>query len=320
MQAKTKQKKVVVIGGGTGSFVVLKGLKRYPLSITAVVNMFDSGGSSGLLRDEFGILPPGDVRRCLLALSDEREEDILRKLFMYRFEKQSSLQGHSFGNLFLTALSSILKDEVSSIRTAGELLNIKGRVLPVSTDRADVHATLENGDVIKGEKNIDVPKHDGNVKIKNVFLRPKAFLHREAKSALLDADLIVIGPGDLYTSLIPNLLAVGMKKALQKSRAKKVYITNLMTKWGETNNLSASECAQEILSYSGISKFDYIICNNKKVTKKALLSYEKEKKHPILFDRGLPLLAKKIVQAPLFSGSDIVRHNSDFLAKIIVAL
>lgn len=320
MAEKTKQRKIVVIGGGTGSFIVLRGLKLYPFSITAVVNMFDSGGSSGILRDEFGILPPGDVRRCLLALSDEKEEDILRKLFMFRFEESSSLNGHSFGNLFLTALSSIIKDEVTSIKTAGDLLNIKGRVLPVSIDKADVHALLQNGKIIEGETNIDIPKHDGNLKIKNVFLKPQAFLCKEAKSAIMEADLIIIGPGDIYTSLVPNLLVKGMKEALKKSKAKKVYIMNLMTKWGETNNLSASDCAKEILFYSGISKFDYIICNNKKMKSEALKAYKKEKKHPIIFDKGLPFLAKKVIQAKLFSGKDIVRHNSDFLAKIITTL
>jgi len=320
MAVREKHKKIVVIGGGTGSFSVLRGLKKHPLSITAVVSMFDSGGSSGILRDEFGVLPPGDVRRCLLALSDEKEEKVLRDLFMFRFNKRTSLNGHSFGNLFLAALSSIMKDEMKAIEKAGELLKIKGTVLPVSLNKSHVHAKLEDGSVIKGETNIDVPKHNGDIRIEKVFLKPKARLGKDARRSILEADVIVIGPGDLYSSLIPNLLTDGMKDVLKRSKAKKVYVTNLMTKWGETNNLSISDCAREILSYAGLSRFDYIISNNKKMDADALRSYRREKKQPLLIDKEVFKLAGKVIEAPLFSGKKVVRHDSNALAKIIAKL
>ena len=228
MKTGESVKKIVTIGGGAGSFTVLKGLKKYPIAITAIVTTFDSGGSSGLLRDEFGILPPGDVRRCLVALSEE--EKILRRLFMFRFEKKSSLQGHSFGNLFLTALSSIFKDDNLAIEKAGELLNINGKVLPVSLSKSHLCATLEDGTIIEGETNIDIPKHDSESKIKKIFLEPKAKLNSKARKAIMEADIIVVGPGDLYTSIIPNFLVGGMLEAMKKTKAKKIYIANLMTK------------------------------------------------------------------------------------------
>ncbi|MEO8637975.1 MAG: gluconeogenesis factor YvcK family protein [Candidatus Taylorbacteria bacterium] len=320
MTAQQKQRKVVVIGGGTGNSSVLRGLKRYPFAITAIVTMFDSGSSSGILRDEFGILPPGDVRQCLIALAEEKKEPMLRELFAYRFKNGGTLNGHSFGNLFLTALTHILKDDAKAIKKAGELLNINGQVLPVSLDNAHVHARLEDGTIIEGETNISVPKHDGNLKVKEVFLAPSAKLFLEAKKAIVGADLVIIGPGGLYSSLIPNLLVEGMKEALRKSRAKKIYIMNLMTRWGETNNLSASDCAREILSYARIEKFDFIICNSKKVSKKVMGAYAKEKKYPVVLDDDLAKYGKKIVASSLYKGDDLLRHDSDALAKIIASL
>ncbi len=318
MKTGESVKKIVTIGGGAGSFTVLKGLKKYPIAITAIVTTFDSGGSSGLLRDEFGILPPGDVRRCLVALSEE--EKILRRLFMFRFEKKSSLQGHSFGNLFLTALSSIFKDDNLAIEKAGELLNINGKVLPVSLSKSHLCATLEDGTIIEGETNIDIPKHDSESKIKKIFLEPKAKLNSKARKAIMEADIIVVGPGDLYTSIIPNFLVGGMLEAMKKTKAKKIYIANLMTKWGETNNLSASDCAKAILFYAGVSKFDYIVCNSRKMSDKTLRSYAKEKKYPMVVDKSLNRFGKEIILKPLWKDSGIIRHNSDLLAKIITSL
>ena len=310
-------KKVVVIGGGTGSYMVLRGLKKYPLDITAVVSAFDSGGSSGILRDEFGVLPPGDVRRCLVALSDEKKENMLRDLFGFRFKKESSLQGHNLGNLLLTALSEIKGGEVAAIQTAGELLDIKGRVFPVSKTRAQLCARLMNGRKIIGEKNIDVPKHNGNLKIERVYLKPRATLLKEAREAMAEADVVVIGPGDLYTSLIPNFLVGGMRRVCQKSNATFVYILNVMTKWGETNNFSASDFPREILRYLGRPTFDYILANNKRLKPSLLAKYRKEKSMPVVIDEHLSLYTKRIIQAPLIHQSDIIRHESDALARIL---
>lgn len=244
-------KKVVVIGGGTGTFTVLRGLKNYEHDITAIVSMFDSGGSSGVLRDEHGVLPPGDVRRCLVALSDGEQEKMLRKLFNYRFENGNTLKGHSFGNILLTALTDILDGEDKAINAAGALLNIKGKVLPVSLEKAHLCVELENGTIVEGETNIDIPKHDGNLKITKSYLNPNVKVHKKAVEAIEDADAIVFGPGDLYTSLVPNFLVDGVPEAVKRSEAKKLFVLNLFTKWGETHNYTASDYAREMLSYIG---------------------------------------------------------------------
>ena len=313
-------KKVVTIGGGTGSYSVLRGLREFPLEITAIVSMFDSGGSSGTLRDEFGVLPPGDVRRCLVALSEGKRAEILRELFNFRFENGNSLKGHSFGNLFLVALSSIYGGDIEGIRKASELLNIKGKVLPVSLDKSDLHAILENGEEIVGETNIDIPKHNGDFRIQKVFLDPPANLFEETRDAIREADILVIGPGDAYTSIIPNLLVKGMAEALRESKGKKIVVTNLMSKWGETNGFAASDMARELLTYSGLPKFDYAVCNTATMDPKLVAAYEKEKKYPIQCDNKLPEFAKKVITGDFFSEADIARHDSTKIAKVIAEL
>jgi len=313
-------KKVVTIGGGTGSYTVLRGLKEFPLDITAVVSMFDSGGSSGTLRDEFGVLPPGDVRRCLVALSDGTRAEILRELFNYRFENGGSLKGHSFGNLFLVVLSSIYGSDIEGIRKASELLDLKGKVLPVTLDKSDLHAILEDGTEIVGETNIDIPKHNGDLHIKRLFLKPEARIFEETDKAIREADLIIIGPGDPYTSIIPNLLVKSVSEALQKSKGKKIAVINLMSKWGETHDFAASDMACELLSYSGLEKFDYAICNTAKMDAKLVAAYEKEKKYPIQCDTKLSKYANQVITGDFFSEADIARHDSAKIAKVIATL
>jgi uncharacterized cofD-like protein len=314
-------KKVVRIGGGSGGYTLLRGLKAFPLDITAVFTSFDSGGSAGVLRDEFGILPPGDVRRGLLALADEGQAEILRELFNYRFQNgNSSLHGHSFGNLFLAALSSIYGGEMAGIRKASELLNIKGRVLPVSLDCSHVHAILEDGTEIVGETNIDIPKHNGALRIKNVFLDPPAKIYEETDAAIRAADLVVIGPGDLYSSLVPTLCVTGMKEALRESAAKKIVVGNLMTKWGETNGFACSDMVKELLRYGGLEKFDYVICNTQRMSPKLAAAYEKEKKYPMVCDAALDQYARTVIRGDFFSEADIARHDSEKIAKIISEL
>src|SRR3989338_4441012 len=314
-------KKVVRIGGGSGGYTLLRGLKAFPLDITAVFPSFDSGGSAGVLRDEFGILPPGDVRRGLLALADEGQAEVLRDLFNYRFQNgSSSLSGHSFGNLFLAALSSIYGGEMEGIRKASELLNIKGKVLPVSLDKSHVHAMLEDGTEIVGETNIDIPKHDGNLRIKKVFLDPPARIYEETEKAIREADLVVIGPGDLYSSLVPTLCTVGMKEALRESKAKKIAICNLMTKWGETHGFTCPDMIKELFHYGGLEKFDYIICNTQAMNPKLVAAYEKEKKIPMECDARLSQLAERVITGDFISETDIARHDSERIAKIISEL
>src|SRR3989344_3437805 len=283
--ASNGMKKVVTIGGGTGSYMVLRGLKKFPFDITAVVTIFDSGGSAGTVRDEFGILPPGDLRRCLVALSEGSRRAVLRDLFNFRFDKKgSSLHGHNFGNLLLLALSEIYGSDREAIKNASILLNLKGRVLPVSLDNSHLYATLEDGTEIVGETNIDVPKHNGDLHIKDLRLVPPARIFKETDAAIREADLVVICPGDIYSSLVPNLLVGGMKEALRESKAKKIAICNSMTKWGETHNFAASDMISELLKYSGLKKFDFVICNTKEISKKVQTEYAKEKKYPVRID------------------------------------
>ncbi|MEK7132607.1 MAG: gluconeogenesis factor YvcK family protein, partial [Patescibacteria group bacterium] len=308
-------------GGGTGSYMVLRGLKKFPFDITAVVTIFDNGGSTGTLRDEFGILPPGDLRRCLIALSEGKRRAVLRDLFNFRFDKKgSSLHGHSFGNLFLLALSTIYGGDIKAIKKASELLNLKGRVLPVSLDSSHVHATLEDGTEIIGEANIDIPKHRGDLHIKKLTLEPSARIFEETNKAIREADLVVICPGDIYSSLVPNLLVGGMKEALRESKAKKIAICNSMTKWGETHNYAASDMIRELLKYSGLKKFDYVICNTKEISKNVQAKYAEEKKYPVRIDSRLEKCATKVIKADLLINSEVMRYDPETVAKILYEL
>lgn len=310
-------KKIVTIGGGTGSFTVLRGLKKYPFDITAIVNTFDNGGSSGVLRDEYGILPPGDIRRCLLALADEDTEHVIRDLFSYRFENDGTLKGHNFGNILLTALTQIGNDYPNAIEKAAAILKCKGKILPVSLGDAHLYAELENGEIIKGETNIDIPKHDPFLKINKVFLNQSVEIFEKTKKAIEDADVIIIGPGDIYTSLIPNLLVSGVPDAIRKSKAQKIYICNLMTKLGETHGFTVSYFAREILKYIGMERFDYIIYNTTEIPKKYLKKYEEENKYPVEIDNNIKMYANNCIEANLFNEANVLRHNSEKIAEII---
>lgn len=314
-------KKVVTIGGGSGSFAILRGLKEYDLDITAVVNIFDSGGSSGVLRDEIGVLPPGDVRRALLALSQGDQAEILRALFNFRFNGGTGLAGHSFGNLLLVALSSIYGGDAEGIEKASELLNIKGVVYPVSLDKSHVHAILEDGTEVVGETNIDIPKHDPNLRITKIFLDPPAHLYEKADTAIREADIVVVCPGDLYSSLGPALLTQGMSDALAASSAKLVWACNMMTKMGETNNFTASDFARELTSFCGKQRFDTVIVNTGVVAPEVLEEYASQHQYPVAFDEvALRQYTDHIVTGDLLSDTDLVRLDSAKVARIIVEL
>jgi len=307
-------KNIVLIGGGTGTYTLLTGLKRFNVNLTAIVSMFDSGGSTGRLRDEFGELPKGDVRRCLIALSPD-ENRILRRLFEYRFSRGEGLNGHSFGNLFLTALREITGSEESGIKHAAKLLGINGKVLPVTFNNCHLCAELENGSIVKGETNIDIPKHDGNLKIKKVFLDRDASLNPAIEKALFEADLIVIGPGDLYTSIIPNFLVDGLGSLVNKSKAQKIYVCNLMTKHGETNNYFASDFLKQIQNYTSVDK---MVCNIQKASKELLEKYAEESSHPVVLDKekipeNITVITEELLKAP-----ELIRHDSDKIAELII--
>jgi uncharacterized cofD-like protein len=264
---------IVTIGGGTGTFTVLTALKKYPVHLTAVVTMADDGGSTGILRDQYGVLPPGDVRRALVALSDSSET--MRNLFNYRF-KGGGLQGHSFGNLFLTALEKVTGNFASALQEASNILNINGEVAPVTLDDVRLCARLADGKIIRGETNIDIPRVAHRSPIKEVWLEPEARMNPSLKRILKNADMIIIGPGDLYTSIIPNFLVPGVKEEIKRSKAKKVFICNLMTKKGETDGFSGKDFLDVLEKYAGKNVFDFAIFNNKKPPERFLRKYRRE--------------------------------------------
>ncbi|MBI5065567.1 YvcK family protein [Candidatus Woesearchaeota archaeon] len=311
---------IVVIGGGTGSFTVLKGLKRYTNDLTAIVSMFDSGGSTGKLRDELGYLPTGDVRRCILALAPEDSNtDLLRSLMSYRFEAGKGLNGHSMGNLLLTALKEITGDEVLAIERLSKLLGLKGKVLPVTIDNSQLNAVLENGEIIRGETNIDIPKHDGKLRINKVFIHPPANALIDAIDAIRNAEKIVIGPGDLFTSIIPNFLVKGIPEAIKESKAKKIFVCNVMTKHGETNNFKASDFLKALETYLGENSIEIMLCNTELGNQDLLKKYSEENAFPVEID--FENLSKvKLVTEDLLNNSEIIRHDSMKLAKVILDL
>jgi UDPglucose 6-dehydrogenase len=312
--------KIVVIGGGTGTYTALMGLKKYSRSITAIVTMADDGGSSGRLRDEFGQLPPGDVRRALIALSDDQHM-MLRSLFEYRFNKGLGLNGHSFGNLFLTALGEINGGMEQAIQEASHILNIRGKVLPVTTEDARLFAELEDGTIIHGEHNIDVRKVKPDIRIKRVFLSPEPRLTPAAREAIKEADILVLGPGDLYTSLIPNLLVQGMPEAIAACKGTRVFVCNLMTKHGETDGFGLSDFISEMERYlANTDSVDRVIANNRRFTPEVLAKYAEENAYPVTVDtEGIPGLKPEIVLGDLVSNGQLVRHDSEKLAKLIIA-
>lgn len=307
-------KKVVTIGGGTGSYTLLTGLKKYNIDISAIVNMVDNGGSTGKLRDELGDLPVGDLRRCLIALSEET--DFMRKLFTYRFGEVAS--GHSLGNLLLTALTDITGDLESALSEAEKLLNTKGKVIPSTLDDINICAVLENGQVIEGETNIDVPKHNGDYKIKEVYLKPKAFSYYKANEAIENADMIIIGPGDLYTSIIPNLLVKGISESIKESKAKKIYVCNIMTKYGETNNYCVHDFYEKLRGYL-CCDVDVILYNSKKISSELEEKYAEQKQHPVVLN-GKEINEVELIGEDLLSETDIARHDPQKLGRKVMEI
>ena len=316
--ASVKSKKIVVIGGGTGVFTILSALKPHFENLTAIVTMADDGGSTGILREEFGMLPPGDIRRALIALSAS-DNKMLADLFSYRFEEGVGLTGHSFGNLMITALHRLTDDFEKAIEEAGKILMVQGKVIPVTREHSQLMAELEDGQIIKGETNIDIPQHDGRLKIKRVWLKPQSEINPNAKKAILEADLVIIGPGDLYTSLIPNLLVCGVKEALGKTKAKVAYFINLMTKFGETNNFSAPDFLNTMKLYLGEGILDFAVVNNKKPTSQRLSAYVKERSEFVEPDLGNMPPAKNFmpIATDLIRPSGLIRHDLEKVAKVV---
>ncbi|MAG59537.1 hypothetical protein CMO96_01980 [Candidatus Woesebacteria bacterium] len=320
-----KKKKVVVIGGGTGTYQVLVGLKRYSLDLSAVIAMSDSGGSTGKLRRDLGILPPGDIRRALMALSDlPLASKTLEKLFNFRFENGKGLKGHSLGNLLLAALIQITGSEKLAINEASRILAVSGYVYPVTLGKTNLVAVLENGKRIHGESNIDLRwqgEKYSKVPIQDVYLTPRARVFPDAARAIEKADVIVIGPGDLYTSLLPNLLVGGVRQAITRSKAKVILVVNLMTKPGETDHFKASDFYRVVRDYLGraAKKMTHVVVSNKFPDgAKALSWYKKHQSEPVEDNLDSKVNGIQVIRGSFAHKGEFLRHDPARLARAIM--
>jgi len=266
------KKKIVVIGGGTGNFVILNGLKKYPVDLSAIVSMADSGGSTGILRDELGVLPPGDVRQCLVALSNSSR--LMRSLMNYRFET-GNLEGHSFGNLLLSALEKVTGSFEKAVEEVGKILYIKGNVVPVTLNQVHLKMILSDNEILDGEKEIYLSKKIDKG-YRSIFLEPFPKVNPKVINEIMSADTIILGPGGLYTSLIPNLLVENVVESLHKTKANLIFVVNLMNKKGQTKGNKLSDNLKEIIKFLGGDIFDHILVNNKMPEDDLLKIYEED--------------------------------------------
>ena len=303
---------IVVIGGGTGLSTMLRGLKNYSFDITAIVTVADDGGSSGRLRDDYDIPPPGDIRNVIAALSDT--EPLVEQMFQYRFSQSVELGGHSLGNLMLTALTEITGDFSHAIAEMSKVLKVHGTVIPAANKKIALHAELTDGTIVEGESKI--PK--SHLPIKKVFLVPDNVKPLpEAIRAIEKADFIIVGPGSLYTSIIPNLLVREIGEALIEAKGKRIFICNLMTQNGETIHYSATDHVQAIYDHVGEPCLDAILVNNYDLPLPVKENYKEENAEPVIFDieklekMGLEIIRKEI--AAIQSG--VVRHDSNKIAQ-----
>ena len=313
LMGRTKhRKKIVIIGGGTGLSTLLRGLKKLPLDITAIVTVADDGGSSGRLRDDYDIPPPGDIRNVLAALSEV--EPLVEEMFQFRFTHSSELEGHSLGNLMITALTSITGDFAHAITEMSRVLNIHGKVLPAANQLVTLHAKYEDNHVITGESKI--PGY--GKKIEKVFITPADVKPLpEAINLIRQADIIAIGPGSLYTSILPNLLVEDIRKAVIRSKAKKVYICNLMTQAGETNNYTAYDHVKALIEHVGENFLDSLLISKEEIPENVQYLYKQEKASPVKTDiEKLETLDIEIVKKDIsivYNGA--VRHDAIKVAE-----
>ena len=312
--------KVVAIGGGTGLSTMLKGIKKITNNITAVVTVGDDGGSSGKLREELGVLPPGDIRSCIAALADD--EDLVAKLFQYRFKEAGGLSGHSFGNLFITAMCGLTGNMVGAVKESSKVLSIRGRVLPSTLDDMRLAAEMDDGTIVKGESNIP----ESGKKIKRLFSEPdNCRALEDVINAINEADLIILGPGSLYTSVIPNLLICDIAKAINNSKAKKIYVCNIMTQPGETDGYTVSDHLKELIKHAKYEKIMDAVLVNSDLPKELLASYKDAGSLPVKVDReeinkmGIEIVQKNLVADKRYEDghSSFVRHSPSRLARCI---
>lgn len=312
-----RQPRIVVIGGGTGLPVLLRGLKQYPVDITAIVTVADDGGSSGRLREDLHIPPPGDIRNVLASLSDV--EPLVEEMFQHRFKTSNELSGHSLGNLILAAMTSITGNFVHAIQEMSKILNVRGKVLPAANQSVVLHAEMEDGTIVSGESKIP---YSGK-KINKVFMTPQNIRPLpETLQAIRQADLIIIGPGSLYTSILPNLLVPHLGDELCRSHAKKVYICNLMTQAGETHGYSASDHVKALYNHMRCTFVDTILVNNEEVPSDVQLRYKEELAQPVPYDLPeLYGLGIEVVHADIaYLENGALRHDPKKVAKILYNL
>jgi uncharacterized cofD-like protein len=321
---------VVCVGGGTGLATLLSGLKAHvapsigagaaqddPVArLTAIVTVSDDGGSSGRLREEFKIPPPGDIRNCIAALSEDTS--LFLRLFNHRFEGNGTLGGHSFGNLLLTALTSVTGDFVHAVKLAGEVLAIKGTIYPSTCENVQLTAVLEDGTIVRGESKIS----QSTIPIRSVGLEPPGCAALpESLQAIAGADLIVLGPGSLYTSIVPNLLVNGLAAAVRASKARKVLVCNLMTQTGETRGFTASDHARVLGRIAGDGIFDTVLVNSRVPPAHLIEKYRQEGAEVVRFDEeGFAGMGVGVVSRDLMSATDLVRHEPDTLARAVLGL
>jgi uncharacterized cofD-like protein len=313
--------KVAVIGGGSGTSAVLRGLKHWTTQVSAVVTMFDSGGSSGLLQQEFGYPPLGDLRQCLLGLCEDTEANrSLRELLDFRFNLESSLKGHNLGNPLLAALATLGKDLELAVDEMARLLRITGQVLPVSLDRADLCAQLEDGELLRGQSTIDL-RGQREPRINKVFLDPGVSANPKAIRAILEADVVVLGPGDLYTSIIPNLLVDGIPDALAATQATRVDVCNLMTKLGETDDFQASNFVGEMIHYLGSPCLDWVMVNSGTMLQEVKEAYLYEGASPVVVDLEKVRSHVPGVFATHLGNNQVpLKHDSQRVAELVMRI
>lgn len=326
--------KIVCIGGGTGTYTILSGLKHYKHDLSVIVTMTDSGGSNRVIRDEFGLLPTSDLRQCMVALASEESDEILRKLFTYRYIHGTGIEGMTFGNLFMAALTDIFGSQKEAIKKTCEMLGVRGNILPVTYDNSHLVARYENGVQVLGEHSIDEPTEEmGKLRIVELEVFPKAKADSDALKAISEADLIVLGPGDLYTSILCNVVVDDIKVAIAASKAKKVYVMNLMTKFGQTHGYKASGHVKEVEKYLGEGVLDYVLIDDGELfPRKILMRYKEEHAEPVKDDLKetfgeIKVVRKDIISSEVFEKNkadklirSLIRHDSDKLAKAVVGL
>ena len=317
---KGQKKKVVVIGGGTGTHTVLRGLKRYEkqLDLTAIVTMADSGGSTGRLRDEFGFLPVGDVRMALAALAKDIDshQELLRELFLYRFSKGEGLSGHNFGNLLLVALTDILGSEEAAIRAAGKVLGVQGGVVPVTTEKVHLIAGYEKGAVLRSEHEIDEPPEAlSKQRIVDLTVSPDVRINPKAEEAILNADMVVVGPGDLYTSVLANCVVSGMADALRRTRAPMVYVSNLMTKVGQTHDMGVKEHLAEMRRYLK-RRPDIVVVNTSSFPEDLLERYAADGEFPVV--NNTDKTDGEIITGDYVASEEVVTASGDVLKRSLI--